>query len=170
LGENSFQLSLDGTELSLGEKLKGTLSVKSAVEFQIEKIWVRLTCEEIAGKVHAILYDYDANLSNALYVYEGFQKEFPFVIKLPSVGRETYHSIHQNVQWFVDAYIKVKGTKNAISTERGIEIFVTKPIVVPTTEVPTMWHYGQSSSCPACGKQVEEDDNFCPNCAKPLRP
>jgi RNA polymerase subunit RPABC4/transcription elongation factor Spt4 len=25
-------------------------------------------------------------------------------------------------------------------------------------------------SCPACGKQVHEDDNFCPNCAKPLRP
>ena len=44
--EDSFQLSLGETELSFGDELKGTLSIKSDVEFDIEKIWVRLSCEE----------------------------------------------------------------------------------------------------------------------------
>ena len=70
-------------------------------------------------------------------MYEGFQKEFPFVLKLPSIGRETYHSIYQNVQWSVDAYIKVKGIKNAISTERSVEILVTKPPAMPVATMPT---------------------------------
>ena len=137
--KDSFQLSLDETELSFGDKVKGNLSIKSDVDFVIEKIWIRLTCEENSRKDHVILYYNDnLDLSDGIYVYEGFHKEFPFVLKLPSVGRETYHSIRQNVQWLMDVYIKVKGTTNAISTERGIEILVTKPTkpTIPTPPIP----------------------------------
>src|SRR5271157_5154538 len=106
-GLESFQLSLVETELSLGEELKGTLSIKPKVNFDIEKIWIRLRCEESAGKDHAILYDNDdLDLSDAMHLDAGLDKEFPFTLKLPSVGRETYHSIHQNVQWIVEVYVK----------------------------------------------------------------
>ena len=109
----------------------------------------------------------------------GFHKEFPFVLKLPSDGRETYHSIHENVRWLVDAYIKVKGMKYAISTEGGGEILVTKPEVptIPIKQVKEVARYQTPLSskatklyCPNCGKEVlNEDAIFCPYCSKPLR-
>jgi DNA-directed RNA polymerase subunit RPC12/RpoP len=180
LSKDSFQLSLNKTELSLGDEVKGTLSIKSDAEFDIEKIWIRLTCEESSGKNHAILYDNDnLDLSDAIHVNAGFHKEFPFVLKLPSVGRETYHSIHQNVRWLVDVYIKVKGMKYAISTEGGREILVQKPTAptIPITQVKEAARYPTPLSskvmnlyCPNCGKEVpNEDAIFCPYCSKPLR-
>ncbi len=165
--EESFQLSLDEGEVSLGEELEGTLSVKSKVEFDIEKIWIRLSCEESEGKDKAILYDDDdLDLSDAIHVKAGFDKEFPFVIKLPSVGRETYHSIHQNVQWIVEAYVKVKGIKYAISAEGGGEFLVAKPSVSPTPvkEVKEIVREVVLIPCAYCSGLMPQTSIFCPNC------
>jgi hypothetical protein len=167
LSEDNFQLSLDDTELSLGEELKGTLSVKSEVEFDIEMIWVRLRCEESAGKENAILYDNDdLDLSEEIHVDAGFDKEFPFVVKLPSVGRETYHSIHQNVRWLIDAYIKVKGKKYAISAEGSGEILVAKPSAstTPVKEVKEIVREVVLIPCAYCSGLMPQTSIFCPNC------
>lgn len=126
---DTLQLEVEETELSFGQELKGIVKVKSAAEFDVEKIWVRLRCEENIAKDNTTLYDVDVQVRGATHVNVGFESEFPFVIKLPSYGRETYHSSHENVQWLVDAYIKVKGIKDAISAEGGGSFSVTKPTV-----------------------------------------
>jgi hypothetical protein len=165
--EESFQLSLVETEVSLGGELKGTLSVKTNVKFDIEKIWIRLRCEESEGKDKAILYDNDdLDLSDAIHVNAGFDKEFPFTLKLPSVGRETYHSIHQNVQWIVDAYVKVKGIKYAISADGGGEILVAKPSAstTPVKEVKEIVREVVLIPCVYCSGLMPQTAIFCPNC------
>jgi hypothetical protein len=165
--EESFQLSLAKTELHLGEELNGILSVKSEIKFDIEMIWVRLRCEESEGKENAILYDnVDLDLSDAIHVNAGFEKEFPFVIKLPSIGRETYHSIRHNVRWLVDVYIKVKGKKYAISADGSGEILVAKPSVspLPVKEVKEVVREVVLIPCAYCSGLMPQTSTFCPNC------
>ena len=78
-------------------ELKGIVKVTSNTEFDISNIWVYLCCEETIGKEDAVLYDDDVQASGAIYLTTGFDKIFPFIFKLPFIGRETYHSVHQNV-------------------------------------------------------------------------
>jgi hypothetical protein len=158
-----FQLSLDDNELSLGEELKGTVRVKSEVEFNVEKIWVKLRCVESVAKANATLYADDVQVSSAIHVNAGFDKEFPFVIKLPSIGRETFQSIKQNVQWLVDAYIKVKGIKNAISAEGGGFILVAKP-TASVKEVKEVVREVVLIPCAYCSGLMPQTSTFCPNC------
>ena len=162
-----FELSLNETDLHLGEELEGTVSLKSEVDFDVEKIWVRVRCEESSGKDQAILYDNDnLDLSDAIHVSAGFHKKFPFLLKLPSVGRETYHSIHQNILWLAEAYMKGKGVKYAISAEGGGQIFVSKLSVapLPAKEVKEVVREIVLIPCSYCSGLMPQTSTFCPNC------
>ena len=159
--EESFQLYLDDNELSLGQELKGTLNVKSDIEFDVEKMWVSLRCEESIAKDHETIYEDEVQVSDAMHVNVGFDKEFPFVIRLPSVGRETYQSINQKVQWLVEAYIKAKGIRNAISAVGGGFILVAKPTAASVKEVV---REVVLIPCAYCSGLMPQTSTFCPNC------
>lgn len=164
-----FHLSVDKSELFLGEELKGIVSLKGEGEFDVEKIWVRLRCmesvavwdEELGENWdEATLYSDDVQVSGPIHVNVGFDKELPFVVKLPSNGRETYHSVHQNVQWLLDAYIKIKGYKYAIGAEGRGEITVAKhtvPVKEVVREVVLI-------PCAYCSGLMPQTSIFCPNC------
>jgi len=160
LSSEVFQLTVEDTELFLGDELKGTLRVVSGVEFDIEKIWINLRCEESLEKAKSVLYEDNEEVTDAIHVNVGFDREFPFTIKLPFIGRETFDSLTHNVQWLVYAYIKVKGIKKPISAEGGGFILVAKPkestkeIVREIVLIP----------CSYCGGLMPQSSIFCPNC------
>jgi len=153
-------LEVEETELFLGDGLKGTVTVKSEGEFDIEKIWVTLKCEETIAKDKAILYDKEEEASDGIHVNAGFEREFPFVIKLPFIGRETFHSINQNVEWLVDAYVKVKGIRKVMGAEGGGFILVANP-KEPVKEVVREVVLIQ---CAYCRGLMPQSSVFCPNC------
>ena len=98
----------------------------------------------------------------------GFDKEFPFVYKLPSVGRETYHSINQNVQWLLGACMKIKGVRKVINAEGNGEIFITKPTVstaqVKEVQVKEVVREVVLIPCAYCSGLMPQTSVFCPNC------
>jgi len=157
---DNFQLELEETELFLGDQITGTLRLMSDVKFDVEMIWVKLRCEESIAKTKASLYDKEALVSGYIHVNAGFDRKFPFVIKLPFVGRETYHSISHNVEWLLDGYLRIEGIKNPIMADGGGFLLIAKPKA--SVKEPSLL-------CPSCSKQVKENDSFCPYCRKPLR-
>jgi len=163
VGSGTFQLALDveKSELFLGDELKGTVKVTSDTEFDIVKIWVYLCCEETIRKHNATLYEDKVQASSEIHLTAGFDKTFPFVFKLPFIGRETFHSIGQNVEWWVDTYIELKGRKYLEPEEEGrVEILVAQPklqakeIVKEVVLIP----------CAYCGGLMPQTAIFCPNC------
>jgi len=66
----------------------------------------------------------------------------------------------------VDACIKVKGTKYAISAEGGGEIFVTKPSMptAPIKEVKEVVREVVLIPCSYCSGLMPQTSIFCPNC------
>ncbi len=136
------------------------------MDFDIEKIWVKLRCMEIIEEETAILYEDNVHVSGVMRVNVGFSKEFPFAIKLPSVGRETYHSIHQNLQWLVGAYMTVNGTNQVINAEGNGELLVSKPVMssVPAIHVKEVVREVVLIPCNYCGGLMPQAATFCPNC------
>ena len=117
------------TELCLGDDLKGSVRVKSFEELDIEEIWVELRCVESKKKIRRYQntdlvwqegeYWDEANiysgpflhlpLSRNIHVNVGFDKIFPFMIKIPLYARETYNSVDNTVHWLLHNYVTVKG-------------------------------------------------------------
>lgn len=162
---DNFRLEVEETELFLGDEIVGTLSAMPEVKCDVEKIWVRIRCEESVAKTKVSLYVKDTQVSGPVHL-NVFSRKFPFAIKLPFVGKATYHSVSQNVEWLVDGYIKIKGIKNPVTADGGGFLLVAKPKVV--VEEPSSNNPYNKMFCPSCGKQVKENDNFCPYCRKPL--
>ncbi|MGA2681510.1 MAG: hypothetical protein ABSF44_06885 [Candidatus Bathyarchaeia archaeon] len=125
-----FHLEVKDDELFLGDKIEGTLRIISNQEFDIEKIWINLRCQEIKEKKNAALYDDVVQISDNVHIRLGDKKEFLFAMKLPFVGRETFDSLNHSIQWLVYGYIKIKGSKEPISAEGGGFILVAKPRVL----------------------------------------
>ena len=163
-----FEVSVYENDLTLGTEIKGDVRVKSDVEVDIEKIWVKISCIERIEKDTAILFNATLQVLDSLHVDAGFDKEFPFVYKLPSVGRETYHSIHQNVQWLLDVWVKIKQIRDAIKAEGSGEIFITKPSVstaqVREVQVKEVVREVVLIPCAYCSGLMPQTSVFCPNC------
>src|SRR4030067_2282465 len=118
----SLDLTVEKLEWCLGDELKGTVNFKSQEEFDVEGIWVRIDCSESIKKIGTFtrtehetftmknkeveyeqeywdsesLYSNHVQVSNPMHVTIGFQKQFTYVIKIPSIGRETFHGVDQN--------------------------------------------------------------------------
>ena len=111
---------------------------------------------------YAPLYSDKVQVCSSMLVKSGFDKEFPFVIKLPLTGRETYHSVDNNITWSVGALMKIKGRKN-IQSKGGGEIIVAKPSVT-TPSIKEVVREVVLISCNYCGGLMPQTATFCPNC------
>lgn len=168
------------TELCLGDELKGSVRVKSFESLDIEEIWVELRCVESKKKIRryqntdlvwqegeywdeADIYSgpfLHLPLSRNIHLNVGFDKIFPFMIKIPSYGRETFNSVDNTVHWFLHDYVKVKGYQHNVSS-RGGQIYVIKPpvsnkeVVREVVLIPCAYCSGlmpqTSTVCPSCG-------------------
>lgn len=129
--------------------MKGIVGVKSEEEFDIEGIIVSLGCWESVKKTRGYyktdnmtdekewheeeywdeekLYTEHLQVSSQMHVNIGFNEQFPFVIKVPASGRETYHSVDRKVEWLISATMKIKGRRRIKQTYK---ILVAKPSVL----------------------------------------
>ena len=108
------------------------------------------------------LYSDKLQLSGSMPVIIGLNMDFPFVFKLPSSGRETYHSVDQNVRWSINAIMKVKDRKSISSEGRG-EILVAKPSVSNTSTKEVVREV-VLIQCAYCSGLMPQTSIFCPNC------
>ncbi len=107
------------------------------------------------------LYLDKSKIMSFVHMSLGYQSKFPFNFKLPTIGRETYHSVDKNVEWSVTAYMKATNRKDLRS--RVGEILVAKPTVsaTPTKEVVREVVLIQ---CANCNGLMPQTAIFCPNC------
>ena len=185
--EEGLEVTVEKSEWFLGYGLKGTVSLISTEEFNVEGIWVWLRCTEHVKRIgtyseierdawtmkdEGVEYEEEYWDSEELYsdylqvvspmrVFAGEQKEYAYVMKIPSVGRETYHGIDRNVEWTVSLEMKVKELKNSITASEG-EILVAKaPVIVSVKEVV---REVVLIPCAYCGGLMPQTSIFCPNC------
>jgi hypothetical protein len=111
---------------------------------------------------YAPLYSDKVQVCSSVLVKSGFNKDFPFVIKLPLTGRETYHSVDNNVTWSVRASMKIKGQRGMLAKGGG-EILVAKPSV-STPSTKEVVREVVLISCNYCGGLMPQTATFCPNC------
>ena len=110
----------------------------------------------------ASLYSDHVKVSGSMPAIIGLNMDFPFVFKIPSIGRETYHSVDQNVRWSISTLMNIKNRKGMYSHGGG-EILVTKPTVstIPTKEVV---REVVLMPCTYCSGLMPQTAIFCPNC------
>jgi hypothetical protein len=106
----------------------------------------------------ATLYSDQVQVSGLMHVSVGFDKEFPYVIKIPLIERETYHSVAQTVEWWLSAYMWVKERKS-IEAKSGT-ILVGKPSVSAKEIVREV----VLIPCAYCSGLMPQTSIFCPNC------
>ena len=175
--------SVNKTELCLGDEIRGQLEVKSGTEIDIEEIWLELRCIESKKKISRYQEVIDDNLvwqeeeywdeddiyngdfshlslSGNTHANVGFDKKFPFMVKIPSYGRETYHSVDHTIIWSLNYYLKVRGFEKNFRSKGGGEIFVTKPSVSDKEVVREV----VLIPCAYCGGLMPQTSTFCPNC------
>ncbi|HYB68234.1 MAG TPA: zinc ribbon domain-containing protein, partial [Candidatus Acidoferrales bacterium] len=92
--------------------------------------------------------------------------KYPFTLKIPSVARETYYSVDNNVKWWMQATMRVRG-RPSIETESR-EILVAKqqtpPPPPPTMVTKETIREVVLIPCPYCGGLMPQTSIFCPNC------
>lgn len=104
------------------------------------------------------LYSDDIQVSGQMQIGIGFDQSYPFVMKLPSIGRETYHSINNNLLWILNAWMKIKDRKNVFSD--NYEVLVCKP----SESVKEVVREVVLIPCKYCGGLMPQTAIFCPNC------
>ena len=175
-----LSLKTEKHEFVLGEEVKGSVEIKSEEELDIEGITVHLYCSDTVTKTrmvsetndegeeerHEEEYEDEASLHsdslkvcNEMHIPQGFFFGYPFSFKLPSYGRETYHSVDSNLEWGLWALMKVKG-RPSTRNEGGCEIIVAKPSVTQKEVIREV----VLIQCSYCGGLMPQSSLFCPNC------
>ena len=113
-------------ELSLGESIKGKVKVKTEENFSLKEILIILNCIESIKKTtqyteenssrnskkdlieedywdYSTIYSDQQKVCGQTEVDFGLEKDFPFLIKIPSNENPTYNSKNRNVEWFLNA-------------------------------------------------------------------
>jgi hypothetical protein len=104
------------------------------------------------------LYSERLQVCNQMHINVGFNKQFPFLFKIPVSERETYHGADRKVEWLVSATMPVKGRRH-IETN-AYEILVGKPSVLLKEVVKEV----VLIPCAYCGGLMPQTSIFCPNC------
>jgi len=179
-----LSLKTEKREFILGEEVKGNLEVKSEEELDIEGIGVALYCDESVKKTRWVsksddrgertyqqpyedkreLYVEPLKLCGETHIPQGFFSVYPFSLKLPSHGRETYHSVDKNLEWGLSAMMTVKG-RPRVTSAGECEIIVVKP---PETQKEVVQKEVVREvvliPCSYCGGLMPQTSLFCPNC------
>ena len=172
-------------EYAPGEEVRGELQIISEEEFDVEQITVSLSCWENLKKTRtastqigntqrqrqeqywdqARLYSDHFVVCNAARIPQGFNAKYPFTLRIPTVARETYYSIDNNVKWWLQATSTVNG-RPGIDTENR-EILVAKQqsatSVAPMISKETIREV-VLIPCAYCGGLMPQTSLFCPNC------
>jgi len=105
-----------------------------------------------------VLHSQDFVACSQMHISIGFKNGFPFVFKIPSTERETYHGADRKVEWLINAIMPIKGRKH-IETQT-YEILVAKPsallkeVIREVVLIP----------CAYCKSLMPQTALFCPNC------
>ncbi len=177
-----LSLILSKNELQLGDEINGSLNISSQEEVDVDEIYVSLRCIETVTKVKRyqesddgqlvwkekeyddskILFSAGSKIMTQVHLPIGYQSKFPFSLKIPAVGRETYHSVDSNLRWLINAFMNSKNRKTLRAHGNG-EILVAKPIVsvIPPKEVV---REVVLIPCAYCSGLMPQTSIFCPNC------
>ena len=176
-----LSLKTEKREFVLGEEVKGSVEIKSEEELDIEYFGVALYCAETLKKTRWVsekddkgnTENYQAEFederelwhSDPLEIFkerhipQGFFSVYPISFKLPSYGRETYHSVDSNLKWGLSALLKVKG-RPLITSVGECEIIVAKPSATHEEVIREVFLI----PCAYCGGLMPQTSLFCPNC------
>jgi hypothetical protein len=187
-----LSIGVKKNELYLGDELSGSLNISSQEELDVDGIYVSLRCIETVKKVRRYqktkryydqvneswerkvvwdeeeyddsktLFSADSKIMTMVHLTTGYHADWPFVFKLPIVGRETYHSVDQNLSWSVTAFLKAKN-RRILYAQGGGEITVAKPTVSATTTKEVVREI-VLIPCAYCGGLMPQTSIFCPNC------
>jgi hypothetical protein len=178
-------LTTQKNEYALGEEVKGDFQIVSEEEFEVERIAVNLSCWENLKKTRTVttqvgdtqkhrqeqywdqaeLYSDKFIVCNAALIPQGFSAKYPFTLRIPTVARETYYSVDNNVKWWMKATVKVRGRPSIEAENR--EILVAKQQTPPPS--PQMVSKETVREvvlipCSYCSGLMPQTSLFCPNC------
>jgi hypothetical protein len=108
------------------------------------------------------LFSADTKIMSFVHLTNGYQANFPFIFRLPISGRETYHSVDNNLRWSVTAFMKAKHRRPLLS-QGGGEILVAKP-TVSATPIKEVIREVVLIPCAYCSGLMPQTSIFCPNC------
>jgi sporulation-control protein spo0M len=179
-------LEIQKNEYVLGEEVKGEVQIISEEEFDVEQIAVSLACWENLKKTRTVstqvgdtqrhrqeqywetakLYSNEFVVFNAARIPQGFNSKYPFTLKIPTVARETYYSVDNNVKWWMQTTVRVRG-RPSIETENR-EIMVAKQQIPPPPPPQIVSKETIREvvliPCSYCGGLMPQTSTFCPNC------
>lgn len=174
---------INKSEYFLGEEIKGEVWVISEEEFNAGRLYMSLTCRESVKKTRtvtsqygervtqkqeeywdaAVIYGNSCSIFGSVRIPQGYNAKYPFSLKIPSVARETYYSVDNNVNWWLSSVLQVNGRPNV--PPETIEVLVGKPQVASTQTVSKeIIKEIVLIPCTYCGGLMPQTSIFCPNC------
>ena len=178
-------LTIQKNEYEVGEEVKGEIQIISEEEFESERVAVSLSCWEYLMKTRTVTVPIGPTFGQRTEQYmdqariylgyfivfkearipQGFDKRYPFTLKIPAAARETFYSIDNNVKWLVQTILTVRG-RPRLDTQT-CEIVVTKRQTV-NPEAPAISKEIIKEvvliPCAYCGGLMPQTSLFCPNC------
>jgi hypothetical protein len=175
-------LTTSKNEYEPREEVKGEIQIISEEEFDTEKVAVSLSCWEYLKKTRTVLAPFGNPLQeqywdeariylgyfivfNNARIPQGFNAKYPFTLKIPSVARETFYGIDNNVKWWVQTTTTVKG-RPCLDTQ-SCEIIVARQqsvtSVAPVVSKETIKEV-VLIPCAYCGGLMPQTSLYCPNC------
>jgi hypothetical protein len=175
--------TINKSEYFLGEEIKGEVCVISEEEFNASQLYMNLVCRESVKKTRTVTNQYGGRVtqrqeqywdaavlwSNTYPIFgtaripKGCNSKYPFVFKIPSVARETYHSVDNNVNWLMNSVLQVNGRPNI--QPQTFEVLVAKQPV--SASVPISKEIIKEVvliPCAYCGSLMPQTSIFCPHC------
>lgn len=131
--------------------------IQLGIKSRPETVWTQEEYEE-----NKTLFSNEVTLSGQTHFNGGFSKDYPFVFKVPSIGRETYHSVDNNVKWSVSAHMKVKDRMD-VHSPGSCEILVMKSSA-STTTIKEVVREVVLIPCTYCSGLMPQTSTICPNC------
>lgn len=136
--KGTVSLTLDKNEFSLRESLTGKLNVSAADEFDVDEIrleievteWTRATQNlNINGNTRSVTAEQTSNihqgkitLQGRIHLTNGFNKDFPFSINLPTGVPPTYRGRNARNTWKIKGVMAVKGRPDITGHQLELQI------------------------------------------------
>jgi hypothetical protein len=131
--------------------------IQLGIKSRPETIWTQEEYEETKT-----LFSNEVKLSDPTRLNEGFSKDYPFLFKVPSIGRETFRSVDNNVKWSISADMKIKDRLD-VHSSGNCEILVMKPSA-STATIKEIIREVVLIPCTYCSGLMPQTSTVCPNC------
>jgi hypothetical protein len=175
--------TINKSEYFLGEEIKGEVWVISEEEFNASQLFMNLACRESVKKTRTVTNQYGERVSQrqeqywdsavlwsnaypifgAVRIPKSCNAKYPFVFKLPSIARETYHSVDNNVNWSISSVLQVNGRPSILP--QTFEVLVAKqPVSASAPVLKEIIKEVVLIPCGYCGSLMPQTSIFCPNC------